>query len=166
MGKIPLTMMVNGREESLMVAPNARLLDVLRELGLTGVKEGCGEGECGACTVLLNGKAVDSCLLFALQAQGSEVVTIEGLSMDGALHPIQQAFIEAGAVQCGFCTPGFIMSTYALLQAHPCPTREEIIAFLEGNLCRCTGYHGIVEAVDLAAKRMAHEEGKSCPPAR
>lgn len=151
---MPLECTVNGQSVNLRVLPTARLLDVLRsDLGLTGCKEGCGEGECGACAVLLDGRVVDSCLVLALEAQGGRIVTIEGLA-DKGLHPIQQAFIEEGAVQCGFCTPGFIMSTYALLQEDPSPTDDEIVRALEGNLCRCTGYLSILRAVRRAARLM------------
>jgi carbon-monoxide dehydrogenase small subunit len=150
-----LNCVVNGRRIEAEVDPQSRLLDVLREtLHLTGTKEGCGEGECGACTVLMDGRAVNSCLVPALQAEGGDILTIEGLSDGRTLHPIQQAFVETGAVQCGFCTPGFIMATYALLKDVPAPTDEEILSALEGNLCRCTGYSKIVEAVKLAAARM------------
>jgi carbon-monoxide dehydrogenase small subunit len=145
---------VNGRLFERDVDPELRLLDLLREdLHLTGTKEGCGEGECGACTVLFNGRAVNSCLIPAPQADGAEILTIEGLADGRGLHPIQQAYVETGAVQCGFCTPGFIMSTYALLKDHPDPSEEEILSALEGNLCRCTGYGKILEAVKLAAAR-------------
>jgi len=146
---------VNGRSIEREVRPDMRLLDFLREdLALTGTKEGCGEGECGACTVLLNGRAVNSCLVLAMQADGLEILTIEGLENEGQLHPLQEAFVETGGVQCGFCTPGFILSAYALLSEHPNPTEEEILTALEGNICRCTGYAKILEAVQLAAKRM------------
>jgi len=146
---------VNGRHIERDIDPDVRLLDLLREyLHLTGTKEGCGEGECGACTVLMDGKAVNSCLILALQADGAEIITVEGLADGHALHPIQQAYVETGAVQCGFCTPGFIMATYALLKEIPNPSEEEILASLEGNLCRCTGYSKILEAVKLAAIRM------------
>ena len=144
---------VNGRPVECDVEPSLRLLDLLREqLHLTGTKEGCGEGECGACTVLLDGRPVNSCLLLAPQADGKDVLTVEGLSAGGRLHPVQQAFVEQGAVQCGFCTPGFILSAVALLEANPSPSDEEILTALEGNLCRCTGYVKIVEAVRHAAK--------------
>ncbi len=147
---------LNGREVEIEANADARLLDVLREdLHLTGTKEGCGEGECGACTVLVDGEPVNSCLLLAPQADGCEVVTIEGLADGPRLHPIQEAFVEAGAVQCGFCTPGFLLATYALLRANPHPTDEEILTALEGNLCRCTGYSRILDAVRLAAQRLA-----------
>jgi len=146
---------VNGQHIERAIESDLRLLDFIREvLHLTGTKEGCGEGECGACTVLMDGKAVHSCLVLAMQADGANIITIEGLSEGHALHPIQQAFVETGAVQCGFCTPGFIMATYALLQDNADPSEEEILSGLEGNLCRCTGYSKIVEAVKLAAIRL------------
>ncbi|MBE0635266.1 (2Fe-2S)-binding protein [Candidatus Bipolaricaulota bacterium] len=146
---------VNGKSVERDISPDLRLLDFIREtLQLTGTKEGCGEGECGACTVLLDGKAVNSCLVLAMQADGSVIITVEGLADGQALHPIQEAYVEVGAVQCGFCTPGFIMATYALLQDTPDPSEEEILAGLEGNLCRCTGYSKILDAVKLAARRM------------
>jgi carbon-monoxide dehydrogenase small subunit len=146
---------VNGRPYEREVDAETRLLDLLREtLHLTGTKEGCGEGECGACTVLIDGRPVNSCLVLAPQADGADVLTIEGLAAGEALHPIQQAFVDAGGVQCGFCTPGFIMSAYALLRDIPDPTDDEIRSALEGNLCRCTGYGQIVEAIRLAAYRM------------
>jgi carbon-monoxide dehydrogenase small subunit len=149
---------VNGRRIEREVKAETRLLDLLREdLSLTGAKEGCGEGECGACTVLLDGKAVASCLVLAPQVDGKEVLTVEGLADGDELHPIQRAFVEKGAVQCGFCTPGFIMSTYALLKENPDPSDEEILTALEGNLCRCTGYTKILEAVRCAAQLMREE---------
>lgn len=152
---------VNGRAASVEADAEMRLLDALREeLHLTGTKEGCGEGECGACTVLLDGRPVNSCLVLAVQVEGCDVLTIEGVADGPRLHPIQQALVEAGAVQCGFCTPGFILSTYALLRDHPTPSEDEILTALEGNLCRCTGYAKIVEAVKLAAARLA------APPTR
>ena len=147
---------VNGRAATVEADAEMRLLDALRdELHLTGTKEGCGEGECGACTVLLDGRPVNSCLVLAAQAEGRDVLTIEGLAAGPRLHPIQQAFVDAGAAQCGFCTPGFVMSTYALLRDHPAPSDEEILTALEGNLCRCTGYVKIVDAVRRAAERLA-----------
>ncbi|HOO86163.1 MAG TPA: (2Fe-2S)-binding protein [Synergistales bacterium] len=150
---------VNGTLRSVEITPSMRLLDMLRNvLGLTSVKEGCSEGECGACTVLLGGKAVTSCTVLAVQARGKSVVTIEGLSSDGALHPIQQAFVDHDAIQCGFCTPGMIMSAYALLKHTPSPTREEIQRGIEGNLCRCTGYLPIIDAIEDAARRMRTHE--------
>jgi len=146
---------VNGEKVECDVDPQIRLLDLIRDrLHLPGTKEGCGEGECGACTVLLDGKPVVSCLVLAAQANGKDILTIEGLAQGDRLHPIQRAFVEAGAVQCGFCTPGFIMSTYALLKENPHPTEEEIRTALEGNLCRCTGYAKIVDAVNRAAELM------------
>lgn len=150
---------LNGEQVEAEVNGKMRLLDLLRdEFFLTGAKEGCGEGECGACTVLLDGRAVNSCLVLAPQVDGKEVLTVEGLSRDHTLHPIQRAFVEKGAVQCGFCTPGFIMSTYALLKENPNPSDEEIKTALEGNLCRCTGYVKILEAVHYAAQLMQEEE--------
>ena len=143
-----LSFVVNGDPTTVEVSPFATLLDVLREeLELTGTKYGCGEGECGACSVLLDGKVVNSCLVLALECQGSEVVTIEGLAAGGQLHPIQKAFVDYGAIQCGFCTPGMVMTAYALLRSNPSPTEGEIKRALEGNLCRCTGYRKIVDAV-------------------
>ncbi len=147
---------VNGRIHRVEVEPKETLLEVLRRLGYKSVKYACGTGECGACTVLLDGKSVKSCILFAWQAEGREITTLEGLSMDGDLHPIQEAFIEAGAVQCGYCIPGFIMEVAYLLSVNPNPSEEEIKKFLEGNLCRCGGYQKIIEAVKLAAEKMRH----------
>ena len=146
---------VNGDPHSVAVRPNVTLLDLLREhLGLIGTKRGCDFGDCGTCTVLLDGEAVNSCLLPAALLDGREVVTIEGLERgDGALHPVQQAFVEAGAVQCGFCTPGMIMRTVAFLREHPDPTEEQMVRSIEGNLCRCTGYVKIVDAIRAAAAR-------------
>ena len=150
---------VNGKDYTLNIDENMRLLDLLRdELGLIGVKEGCGEGECGACTVIMDGNAINSCLVMAFQAHESDILTIEGLEENGEVHPIQQAFIDAGAVQCGFCTPGMIMSVKALLDKNPNPTREEIREGISGNLCRCTGYNKIVDAVERALIYM--EEGE------
>ena len=148
-----VTLEVNGRTHQVEARADERLLDLLRDhLGLMGTKEGCGIGECGACTVLLDGKPVNSCMVPAGSAEGCRVLTIEGLEgPDGALHPIQQSYIDAGAVQCGFCTPGMIMSTLALLSEHPDPSDEQIKEALSGNLCRCTGYLQIIEAVRMAA---------------
>ncbi len=145
----------NGEPVTVQAPPMAPALTVLRDsLELTGTKNGCGEGECGACTILLDGKAVSSCLLPAAQLEGRQVLTIEGLSAaDGALHPVQQAFVEAGAVQCGFCTPGMIMRSVAFLQENPEPSDDEIARSIEGNLCRCTGYVKILEAIRTAAAR-------------
>ncbi|MGQ4833017.1 MAG: (2Fe-2S)-binding protein [Candidatus Asgardarchaeia archaeon] len=158
MKKQLLRMRVNGEEIETYVRTDARLLDVLRDLGYLSVKEGCGTGECGACTVIMNGRSVLSCITFALQANGKEIITVEGLSKNGKLHPVQEAFIEKGAVQCGYCIPGFIMSSVYLLSKNPNPTREEILDALEGNLCRCTGYVKIIEAVEAAAKKMREEK--------
>jgi aerobic carbon-monoxide dehydrogenase small subunit len=155
MKKIKLEITVNGVKHSLKVDPNLRLLDLIREeLDLTGTKEGCGIGECGACTVILDGKAVNSCLILAGQCAGREVVTIEGLSDGEKLHPLQQAFLDHGAVQCGFCTPGMILSAAALLREQPSPSEDEIRVAISGNLCRCTGYTQIVEAVQAAAGKV------------
>ena len=158
MKRIRVNFEVNGRQVTMDSLPNRTLLDVLREdLGLTGTKDACGgEGECGACTVILNGKSVNSCMIFIGQVQGCSIETIEGISKDGELHPIQRAFVEAGAVQCGFCTPGAVMATKALLQEHPHPTDEEIREGLSGNLCRCTGYAKMIDAVHRAAEEMNH----------
>lgn len=153
-----LEMNVNGSDIRLEIHPDETLAEVLRDrLGLTGTKVACGEGECGACTVLLDGVAVTSCITPAMKAHGRHVITIEGLAKDRELHVIQQAFVDATASQCGYCTPGFIMATKALLDANPHPTREEIMHGISGNLCRCTGYYQIVDAVALAAKRLAEE---------
>ena len=150
-----LNIKVNGKDYEIQVKSCATLLDVLREqLGLTGTKEGCGVGECGACTVIVDGQAVNACLMLALEARGRSVTTIEGLADDGRLHPIQQAFVDIGGLQCGFCTPGMILSTKALLDRNPDPTDEEIRKGLEGNFCRCTGYTKIIDSVRVAAERM------------
>jgi len=143
---------VNGRERSADVGATETLLSLLRErLGLTGTKEGCGRGECGACTVILDGEPVNACLVFAAQCDGRDVLTIEGLSESGEIDRIQRAFVETGAVQCGFCTPGMIMSAHALLASNPRPTRDEIREAISGNLCRCTGYVKIVDAIERAS---------------
>jgi carbon-monoxide dehydrogenase small subunit len=150
-----ITIEVNGETHQLLVKPSATLLDIIREdLSLTGAKEGCGEGECGACTVLMDGLAVNACLILAVEANGKHITTIEGLSHDGALHPIQQAFVDIGGLQCGFCTPGMILSTKALLDKNQDPTDQEIRKGLEGNFCRCTGYTKIIESVKVAAQKM------------
>jgi carbon-monoxide dehydrogenase small subunit len=144
---------LNGKPVSILAEPHRRLLDVLREeLGLTGTKEGCGIGECGACTVLLNGKAVNSCLVLVGQVEGAEVTTVEGLADGANLHPLQQNFIRTGAVQCGFCTPGVLLAACALLSENPRPTEEQVAFAIAGNLCRCTGYKQIIEAVMLTAQ--------------
>jgi carbon-monoxide dehydrogenase small subunit len=151
-----IVLRVNGTSHRLEVQPWWTLLEVLRnQLGLIGVKEGCGAGDCGACTVLLDGQAVNSCLVLAVRAAGHEITTIEGLTRDGRLHPIQQAFVEEGAVQCGFCTPGMVLAAKALLDENPRPSEHEIRVAIAGNLCRCTGYVKIVSAIRLAAERMA-----------
>ena len=153
--KVALTCKVNGREHALRVYPMARLLDVLREeLHLTGAKEGCGEGECGACSVFLNGELVNSCLVPALQAHNAEITTIEGVATGESLHAVQQAFIEAGGAQCGICTPGMIMAAVNLLERVPEPNEDDIRVGLAGNLCRCTGYTKIFEAVVRACRQM------------
>ncbi|MCC7071545.1 MAG: (2Fe-2S)-binding protein [Deltaproteobacteria bacterium] len=150
---------LNGAAVETMVRPQARLLDVLRDtLGATGTKEGCGEGECGACTVLVDGRAVASCLFPALEAEGKTVLTVEGLrNASGELSVVQRAFVDKGGTQCGFCTPGMVMATTALLQENPSPSDDEIRAGLVGNLCRCTGYVQIVDAVKQAAELAAKE---------
>jgi aerobic carbon-monoxide dehydrogenase small subunit len=148
-----ITLFVNGQEHSLEVEEHKTLLRVLRDqLRLTGTKEGCGTGECGACTVLLNRKAVNACLVLAVEAEGQQITTIEGLGMPGNLHPLQASFVEHGAVQCGFCTPGMVLAAQALLDENPHPSEEEIRLALAGNLCRCTGYAKIVKAIQAVAK--------------
>lgn len=149
-----ITCKINNVEKRLVFEPHEKLLDVLRREGYYGVKFGCGNGDCGACTVLINGKAVKSCMMFAAQAKDKEITTIEGLSTPEYPHPIQKAFVDAGAVQCGYCTPGMIISAKALLDKNPTPTEDEIKEALEGNLCRCTGYVKIIDAVKLASQRM------------
>jgi carbon-monoxide dehydrogenase small subunit len=146
---------VNGKQKRFDVEPHILLLNLIRdEMSLTGTKYGCGIGECGACTVLLDGEAVLSCMMLAVDADGHRVDTVEGLSDGNTLHPIQQAYLDEGAVQCGFCTPGFIMSTKALLDKNPSPNEAEIREYLNGNICRCTGYVNIVKAVQSAAVKM------------
>lgn len=149
---------VNGQAYSASVEPRTTLVDLLRgELGLTGTHVGCEHGVCGACTILVNGQAVRSCIMLAVQADGAELMTVEGLSEDGQLHPIQQAFIDQRGLQCGFCTPGFLMSVYELLQHNPQPSDEEIKDALGGELCRCTGYQSILKSVHLAAAKLRGE---------
>lgn len=148
-----IDLMVNGKRYSLEVESDRSLLDVVREdLNLTGIKKGCDKGDCGACTVLLNGKPVNSCVVLAVQADGKEITTIEGVARDGKLDPIQEAFIKHGAVQCGFCTPGMVLTAWALLRENREPTREEIQKAISGNLCRCTGYVQIIDAIQSAAR--------------
>jgi len=155
---VEITLTVNEKTWTGNVHGDERLLDTLRDrLGLKGTKEGCGGGECGACTVIMNGKAVPSCIVLSVQADGSEITTIEGLKNGEKLHPIQRAFADAGAVQCGYCTPGLVLTTKALLDDNPDPTEQDIRLAISGNLCRCTGYTKIIEAVKLAAKRGGEE---------
>ena len=152
--RFPVRLTVNGRERSIDVEPHHTLLDVLRDdLGLTGTKECCLVGECGACTVIVDGMSVDSCLVLGVEADGSAVTTVEGLAVGDRLDPLQAAFLETGAAQCGFCIPGQLLAARTLLDATPHPTRTEIEEGLAGNLCRCAGYEQIIEAVELAAER-------------
>ncbi|MCL5264358.1 MAG: (2Fe-2S)-binding protein [Chloroflexi bacterium] len=158
MKKSVIELEVNGRHMSLEVKPTTRLIDVLRDdLGLTGTKEGCGKGDCGACTVLLDGIAVNSCLVLAVQADKKEVTTVEGLGSPDELHPLQEAFLRNGAVQCGYCTPGVLLSAKTLLDRNPKPTREQIAVAISGNLCRCTGYKQIIDAVADVAQVIGAE---------
>ncbi|MBN1838294.1 MAG: (2Fe-2S)-binding protein [Spirochaetales bacterium] len=159
------TIRINGEERSLRFPGDAVLLDVLRQHGYTEVKEGCREGACGACLVLLDGLLVNSCQVLAGSAAGREVTTVRGIGSFQVPHPIQEAFVEAGAVQCGFCTPGMVLAAYALLQANPRPDEGEIARALDGNLCRCTGSVKVVEAVRLAAKRLAATRPTAARPA-
>lgn len=155
MNKKTISLIVNGTIYSATVEPRMLLIDLLRdELGVTGPKVGCLEGKCGACTIMLNGVSVKSCLIFAVQADGADIQTIESLAKDGKLHPIQEAFRENFAVQCGYCTPGMVMSAYQLLKRNLNPTEEEIKKGISGNLCRCTGYRPIVQAIQSAAQKM------------
>ncbi len=145
---------VNGEAYELLVEPNEILLDALRDrLDLTGTKEGCGTGDCGACTVIVDGKPVNSCLMLAIEADGKEILTIEGLAKEGVLDRIQENFVKEGAIQCGFCTPGMVLSAKALLGENPHPTEEEIKAGIAGNLCRCTGYVKIIKAIQTTSKQ-------------
>jgi len=146
---------VNGISQDIHIEPNELLVDVLRnQLGLTSVKKGCADGECGACTVILDRKAVNSCMILAAEADGSEIMTVEGIMRDGKLHPLQEAFIEKSAMQCGFCTSGFLLTAAAYLMENPKPTLEEIKKAVVGNLCRCTGYASIVNAIQLASQNL------------
>lgn len=160
--KIVITLKVNGMDRELLIEPNETLAQTLRgnQLGLTGTKQACELGDCGACTVLMNGKAVNSCLVLTAQADGADIETVEGLAVEGQLSPIQDAFIEAGAIQCGFCSPGMMMSAKALLNETPSPTRDQIRHGIAGNLCRCTGYYKIVNAIETAANQCQCKEDK------
>ena len=154
--KLPVKMTINGQSVSHEVEPRLLLVHYIREtVGLTGTHVGCDTSQCGACTITLNGQAVKSCNLFAVQANGANIMTIEGLAKDGELHPIQQGFWEKHGLQCGFCTPGMIMAAVQLLERYPKPSEDVIRHQLEGNLCRCTGYHNIVKAIEWAADKMA-----------
>ncbi|MCS7172406.1 MAG: (2Fe-2S)-binding protein [Armatimonadetes bacterium] len=164
MDRISIALSVNGKPYQLAVEPRRLLADVLRrDLGFTGVHLGCEHGVCGACTVLLDGEVVRSCLMFAVQADGYEILTVEGLNTSGELHPVQRAFIEEFGFQCGFCTPGMILSAYRLLQEHPNPSEYEIRRALAGNLCRCTGYVDIVRSVQRAAVLLTQREAYRAP---
>ena len=155
-----IKIVVNGENYELWVRPNELLLDLLRDrLDLTGTKEGCGAGDCGACTILVDGKPINSCLTLAIEVNGKNILTIEGVARAGKLHPIQEAFIDEGAVQCGFCTPGMILSAKALLDENPDPSEEEIKRAIAGNFCRCTGYKKIIQAIQKASLRMKDEVG-------
>ena len=157
--KYQLHFVLNGEETSLDIEPGISALELIRDiLDLKGTKEGCGVGECGACTIIVDGKAVNACLMFAAQLDGRIVLTVEGLSRDEELHPIQQSFIEHHAVQCGFCTPGFLMSAHALLEENPKPERNEVVKAISGNLCRCTGYQNIIIGIEDAANRYRKEK--------
>ncbi len=153
-----ISLTVNGSRRTLAVDPAATLLEVLREAGYKGVKKGCGAGDCGACAVLLDGRAVNSCLVLAGKTDGHEVVTVEGLAQGGMLHPLQEAFLEEGAVQCGYCTPGMLIAAADLLSHRPDPTPEEIRAGIAGNLCRCTGYVKQIAAIKSAARKMGERQ--------
>ena len=158
MSKMMVSATVNGDAQQFLCDPGATLLDALRdELGLTGSKEGCGSGDCGACTVVLDGQMVCSCLVFAAEAEGRKIATIEGVAEGSELHPVQRKFLEKGALQCGFCTPGFIVASKALLDHNPDPSEHEVRYWLAGNLCRCTGYDKIVRAVLDAAAELRQE---------
>lgn len=147
--KLQITLCVNGQGHNVLVFPRDTLLSVLRDtIGLTGTKEACGTGECGSCTVLIDGEAILSCLTLAVEVEGKDITTIEGLSKNGMLSPLQQSFLDHGAVQCGFCTPGMVVSATALLSSNPNPSRADIQKALEGNICRCTGYNKILEAIE------------------
>jgi len=160
MSKLMIELTINGKKRKVETTPSTRLLDLIRDdLHLTGTKEGCGKGECGACTVIMNGELVTSCLILAPQADGAVITTIEGVGDGENLDPVQEAFIETGAVQCGFCTPGMILAAKKLLEENPHPTEEEIKRGISGNLCRCTGYQKIFDAIKLAANRLSTRDG-------
>lgn len=160
MSKLTIRLIINGQKETIETTPSTRLLDLIRDdLHLTGTKEGCGKGECGACTVIMNGELIASCLVLAPQADGAVIITIEGVGDDKCLDPVQKAFIETGAVQCGFCTPGMILAAKKLLEENPYPDEEEIKRGISGNLCRCTGYQKIFDAINLAANRLSKKGG-------
>jgi aerobic-type carbon monoxide dehydrogenase small subunit (CoxS/CutS family) len=160
--KVRVTLTVNDEARETLVSVHKTLLEVLREdLGLTGTKHGCELGECGTCTVLLDGEPVLSCLVLPVETEGRRITTVEGMATGGRLHPLQQAFAELGAAQCGYCTPGIILTATALLAGRPSPTRQEVKTALAGNLCRCTGYTKILDAVELAALRMGHQETRT-----
>jgi aerobic carbon-monoxide dehydrogenase small subunit len=157
----PSTVIVNGQTHVLGMEPNKTLLEFLRDdLGLSGAREGCDTGGCGACTVLVDGRPVYSCLMLALDCRGKDVLTIEGLAPDGALHPIQQAFVDHGAIQCGYCTPAMVLTAKALLDENPAPTEQEVREAIAGNICRCTGYVKIVEAILAAAEELRRPDKK------
>ncbi len=162
LGKVVVRAVLNGQECEFLADPRQTLLEVLREeLHLTGTKEGCGNGNCGACTVIVNGRPVNSCLMLAVQAQDAVIETVEGLARGSKLHPLQQVFLEEAALQCGICTPGFLMAAKALLDVNPDPTEAEVRHYLAGNLCRCTGYDKIVRAVLKAAQVLREESEKA-----
>jgi carbon-monoxide dehydrogenase small subunit len=159
MSKVPVTATINGENVEFLCEPRQSLLEVLRDvIGLTGAKEGCNNGNCGACSVILNGTLVNSCLVLGVEAQGAKITTVEGIAPADGLHPIQKAFLEGAALQCGVCTPGFIVASKALLDKNPHPTEHEVRYWLAGNLCRCTGYDKIIKAVMEAADEMGKEK--------
>jgi len=160
MNKLTIELTINGKKRKVETTTSTRLLDLIRDdLCLTGTKEGCGKGECGACTVIMNGELIASCLVLAPQANGAVITTIEGVGDGENLDPVQEAFIETGAVQCGFCTPGMILAAKKLLEENPHPDEEEIKRGISGNLCRCTGYQKIIDAIKLAANRLSTRDG-------
>ncbi|AAK42576.1 Carbon monoxide dehydrogenase, small chain (cutC-1) [Saccharolobus solfataricus P2] len=159
--KVKVHLKVNGQDYEVETEPRRLLVHVLRELGFTGVHIGCDTSNCGACTVIMDGRSVKSCTILAVEADGAEITTIEGLAKDGKLHPIQEAFWEKHGLQCGYCTPGMIMEAYWLLKENPNPTEEEIREGISGNLCRCTGYQNIIEAVKLASEKLRMEIPKA-----